>query len=274
MLSTVIDNGKSVVMLDVGDRFLGKGYPKEDRITLGNLQGQEKLTETRSSKHELFAGVSLGFTEVVESESHIHPAKENKALWKYLSKDAAWLWNGYRGGLIVPASDMEVSGLNSKAFIKQWEEKGADKTQIISKAYYAYELDGYYEFSNKKNDPEIKAKLRDKVRFLMEDAPALAISLDPDGPIESRNLNTEFKLAEKGKAEKFVPLAECGKGLTRTPIAMIQFGNGKGQLVVSQLLTNGRLANGFGKDGLYGIRADEAARQFVLNILSFSLKED
>jgi hypothetical protein len=271
MFSNAIDNGKSIVMLDVGDRIFGKGYPKEGNIILGNLQGQEKLTEIRSNKYELFEGVSLNFTEVVESESHIHPAKENSVLWKGLPKDAAWLWNGYRGGLVVPASNIEVSGLNSKAFIKQWDEKGADKTQLISKPYYAYELAGYYEFSNKKNDSKTKARLRDKVRFLMEDAPALANSLDPNGTIEIRNLHYEYKQAESGRAVNFIPLAECGKGLTRTPVALMQFGEEKGQLIVSQLLTNGRLTDGFGKDGLYGIRKDEAARQFVLNMLSLAL---
>jgi hypothetical protein len=166
---------------------------------------------------------------------------------------------------------MEVSGLNTEAFIKQLVEKGADKTQLISKPYYAYELDGYYDFSNKKNDSETKAKLRDKVKFLMEDAPALANSLDPNGIIEMRNLYDEYKQAENGRALNYIPLAECGKGLTRTPVALIQFGKEKGQLVISQLLTNGRLTDSFGKDGLYGIRKDEAARQFVLNMLSLAL---
>jgi hypothetical protein len=274
MLSQAIESGKSVVMLDVGDRSLGKGYPKEGNIVLGNLQGSEKLKETRSSKYDLFAGVSLHFTEVVESESHIHPAKENNSLWEHLPKDAGWLWNGYRGGLVVPAHDMEVSGLNSNAFIKQWVEKGADNTQLISKPYYAYELDGDYEFSFKKNDSKTKARLRDKVRFLMEDAPALATSLDPNGRIEIRNLHDEFKQAKSGRAVNFIPLVECGKGLTRTPAAMIQFGKNKGQLVVSQLLTSGRLADGFGKEGLYGIRTDEAAKQFVLNMISYSLEKN
>lgn len=272
MLSQAIESGKSVVMLDIGDRSLGKGYPKEGNIVLGNLQGSEKLKKTRSSKYDLFAGVSLQFTEVVESESHIHPAKENNSLWDHLPKDAGWLWNGYRGGLVVPAHDMEVSGLNSNAFIKQWVEKGADNTQLISKPYYAYELDGYYEFSFEKNDSKTKSKLRDKVRFLMEDAPALATSLDPNGRIKIRNLHDEFKQAKSGRAVNFIPLVECGKGLTRTPAALIQFGENKGQLLVSQLLTSGRLADGFGKEGLYGIRTDQAAKQFVLNMMSYSLK--
>jgi hypothetical protein len=48
---------------------------------------------------------------------------------------------------------------------------------------------------------------------------------------------------------------------------MISFGEGKGKLIVSQLLTAGRLARGFGEDGLYGIRFDPVANQFVLNMM-------
>jgi hypothetical protein len=39
----------------------------------------------------------------------------------------------------------------------------------------------------------------------------------------------------------------------------------------SQLLTAGRLAPGFGQPGLYGIRYDPAAAQFVLNMLAFGV---
>jgi hypothetical protein len=43
--------------------------------------------------------------------------------------------------------------------------------------------------------------------------------------------------------------------------------------LVSQLLTAGRLANGFGEMGLYGIRYDEVANQFVLNMMEIALKK-
>jgi hypothetical protein len=272
-LGKAIEKGTSVVMLDVGERNLGKGYPKGNG-ELGNLQGQEKLTESYIYSYELLSGITLTFTEAVESESHMHANNANNALWAGIPEDYTWLWNGYRGGLLVPASNMEISGLNSNAFISQWEEKGADKQKIIDADYYAYELDGYYEFSRIPGDASIKKKLRDKIQFLLEDAPALAISINPDGPIEVRNLHEAYKFAKQGIAEQFESLAECGKGLTRTPVALISFGEEKGNLIVSQLLTAGRLAKGYGEDGLYGVRKDEVARQFVLNMISLVYSEN
>jgi hypothetical protein len=54
---------------------------------------------------------------------------------------------------------------------------------------------------------------------------------------------------------------------------MIKFGNEKGNLIVSQLLTAGRLATDFGENGLYGIRYDPVAGQFVLNMMETVLKK-
>lgn len=61
--------------------------------------------------------------------------------------------------------------------------------------------------------------------------------------------------------------------LTQTPVAVISFGQGKGKLIVSQLLTAGRLAKGFGEEGLYGIRYDEVAVQYVLNMISIAVRK-
>ncbi|MFC5452083.1 hypothetical protein [Paenibacillus aestuarii] len=57
-----------------------------------------------------------------------------------------------------------------------------------------------------------------------------------------------------GKAQKATALAECGVNLTKTPVLQIEFGEGKGKLLLSQLLTDGRLADGYGADGLHGVR--------------------
>ena len=48
----------------------------------------------------------------------------------------------------------------------------------------------------------------------------------------------------------------------------IGFGEGRGRLLVSQLLTEGRLSPGFGSDGLYGVRYDATAVQTVVNLLA------
>lgn len=42
-------------------------------------------------------------------------------------------------------------------------------------------------------------------------------------------------------------------------------------MILSQLLTAGRLAPGFGQPGLYGLRYDPAAAQLVVNMLAAGL---
>ena len=266
-----IAKGTSVVMLDVGEKQLGQGYPK-NKSDLGNLQGVTKLANPKTTVFNLFSGIKVNFTEAAEPESHIHHDKNDSSLWQNIPQQYTWLWNGLRGGLISPAMDMEFSGLNSSSFLAQWKAHGADEIMIKSDSYYAYELQGFYEYSTAKNDDAVKKKLKDRVVFLVQDAPALAISINPQSPIKITDLSQGYKDAQNGIVQNLIPLVNAGKNLTRTPVMMIDFGKGKGKLIASQLLTKGRLAKGFGENGLYGIRYDEVAVQFVLNMLSLSVK--
>ena len=272
LLLNAIKKGKSVVMLDVGDRQLGQGYPK-DASDLGPLQSVMRISNPIKNIYNLFGRISLKFTETAEPESHLHPDKNNRALWGDLPDNYTWLWNGLRGGLIVPAADMEFIGLSSKAFLAQWKGRGADEQKIISGSYFAYELQGFYEFSNKPSDKAAEKKLKDRINFLVQDAPALAISINLNTPVLSTDLSKGYNDAAKGTAENLIPLANCSKNLTQIPVALINFGDEKGKLIVSQLLTAGRLASGFGETGLYGIRYDEVTVQYVLNMLSAVLKK-
>lgn len=269
-MEQAVNSGVSVILLDAGDLYLGQGYPK-NKNDLGPLQGVATKSNTPVKTYNLFGGIKLSFSEVAEPESHIHPDKNNPSLWNYIPLDHTWLWNGMRGGLIVPATNMEFTGLSSTAVLAQWLVRGASESKIKEKNYFAYELEGFYEFSNISDDKEIKVKLKKKVQFLVDDAPALANSLNPLTPIKVTNILNEFKESQNGMGESLIPLAYAGKNLTRTPIVMINFGEGKGKLIVSQLLTYGRLANGFGEQGLYGIRYDEVATQFVLNMMNLAV---
>lgn len=271
MLQSEIFSGKSVVMLDVGDRTLGQGYPDEEG-NLGPLQGVVRLTDPEVKSYNLFKGVSLKFTETAEPESHLHPPAKNRYLWNEMPDEYSRLWNGLRGGLIVPAADMEFSGLSREAFAAQWVLRGASEEMIKKGPCYAYDLQGFYEFSDRPGDREVQKKLRDKIDFLVKDAPALATAINPRSPIEITDLHNGYLEATSGIAQNYLPLASCGKNLTRTPVALVEFGKGKGTLLVSQLLTAGRLAEDFGEEGLYGIRYDEVAVQMVLNMISLSLK--
>lgn len=270
-LNNAIAKGKSIVMLDVGDRQLGQGYPKKPG-DLGPLQGVVNLSKPKSNTYNLFGGIMLKFTETAEPESFIHPDKANRELWGNMPDAYTGIWNGLRGGLIVPAADMQFSGLSAKSFVAQWQARGADEAKIVAGPYYAYELQGFFDFSDKPNDTELKKKLKEKVNFLVQDAPSLAASINLNMPVSVTDLNKSYHDAEKGIADNFIPLANCAKNLTQTPVALVGFGKGKGVLMVSQLLTSGRLAKGFGETGLYGIRYDEAAVQYVLNMISLSVK--
>ncbi len=269
MIDTAIQQGTSVIMLDVGDRDLGQGYPV-DGDDLGPLQGVAKITDPEIHSYGLFGGITLTFVEAAEPETHLFPTEENNSLWKNMPASYSGFWNGLRGGLTVPAADMEISGLNSRSFLEQWKARGADENQIKSGSYYAYELQGFFEYSSDPKDAEVIKKLKKKVAFLVEDAPALASSINPNSPVKVTDLSQGYEDAQEGIAQNLTVLVNAGKNLTRMPVILIDFGEGKGKLLVSQLLTAGRLAEGFGEEGLYGIRYDEVAVQTVLNMMKIA----
>jgi len=272
LIENAIHKGISVVLLDIGERNLGQGYPSK-KGDLGNLQGLAKVENPKISQFEIFDGISLICTEAPEPESHLHSTLENNVLWKNLPKEYTWLWNGMRGGLIVPSSEIEVSGLSQSAFLEQWKARGADIDKIKSGDYYAYDLQGFYQFSTIEKDQNAEKKLRDYVSFLVEDAPALASSINPLTPIRSTNLSLEYKKSFQGKAKQFTVLANAGKNLIRTPVLMVDFGKDKGKLLLSQLLTAGRLHPDFQENTKYGIRNDEVAIQMVLNMMSTAIDQ-
>jgi beta-galactosidase len=255
--------GRSIVMLDLGPTPLGQGYGKD----LGPLQGAPKPRPSPPVTLDLL-GVPLSFREVAEPESHLQPATDDRSLWGGMDTDATWMWNGLRGGLVAPASAMEILQADPDGVVALWQERGADPGLLKGEAYYAYELQGHYAFSTSKDDSAAKQRLRERVRFLVEDAPSLVISLDPEAPIRVVDLAAEYRQSGAGPPLTVQPLATCGKNLTRTPIVRVRFADGRGGLILSQLLTAGRLAPGFGQPGLYGLRYDPAAAQLVLNMLA------
>ncbi|HYK57284.1 MAG TPA: hypothetical protein VEV15_12505, partial [Flavisolibacter sp.] len=175
--------------------------------------------------------------------------------------------------LIAPAADMEFSGLSADAFLTQWKARGADEAAIKKGSYYAYELQGFFEFSAKASDDVLQKKLKEKVAFLVQDAPALANAINPATPVKVTNLSEDYRASLNGQAQGFTPLANCGKNLTRTPVALIDFGTGKGSLIVSQLLTAGRLSKSNNEKEFYGIRYDEVAAQLVLNMIQKTVEK-
>lgn len=265
--------GRSIVLLDAGPAPLGVGYeagagrggPLEGAPVVGNPRELQRLS--------LFGGVDLAFIETAEPESAIHAPVDDAPLWRGLPKCATQLWNGLRGGLIVPAATLQVSGLSGPAVLALWATRGADADRLQRGAYFAYELAGYYAFAQTQADAAVREGLRRRVKFLVEDAPALAGAINPDASIKVTDLNALYRAsASAGAAESVSPLALAGQGLSRTPVVKLTFGAGKGAVIVSQLLTAGRLgASASGEAGVYALRQDPAAEQLVLNMIAASL---
>jgi beta-galactosidase len=166
---------------------------------------------------------------------------------------------------------MQFSGLSAQGLLAEWKARGANETQMITGPCYGYELQGFYGFSSQPKDTAVEKQLKDKVKFLAQDAPSLAGAINVNAPVVITNLTQDYHNAENGIAQYFTPLVSCGKNLTKTPVAEIGFRKSKGKLIVSQLLTEGRLAKGFGTPGFYGIRYDEVAVQYVLNMISLAI---
>ncbi|GCE12685.1 glycoside hydrolase [Tengunoibacter tsumagoiensis] len=263
---------KSILLLDVGPQKLGYGYTPGSKGDF--LQGSPRVNRPEKWEYELFCGLRLCFQEVAEPESCLHPTHETAHLWSHLDQQATWLWNGLRGGLIVPAVTMEVQNLNADSFLSLWQTRGADGSAMQLEAHYvAYELAGFYAFAHG-DDPQVHQHLRERVQFLVADAPALAASLDPYAPIQSYPLSQRYRELQQQSEQTMVltPLAVCGKQLARTPLWQIDSGAHAGRLLLSQLMTQGRIAHGSGSPGLYGLRYDPAAVQFTLNLIHHCLQ--
>jgi hypothetical protein len=263
-----IQSGKSIVLLDVGPQYLGQGYAKDPDIRYGFIQTSSKIRDPEVEEHNLFGGVTLNFTTIAEPESHIHPSKDKTDIWYNLEMDYTWLWNGLRGGIIAPAEEMGFSGLSSAAFVSLWKSRGANEEMFKKDNYYAYDLQGYYAYSEENNDKSVEQILRDKIKFLVADAPALATSLNPKAKIKIVDLIDMYNKSKSGQAEKLIPLVNCGVNLLRTPVVRVDFEQNHGSVIISQLITEGRFVQQESETDLYGKRYDPVAVQFVLNLLN------
>jgi hypothetical protein len=272
MIANYINEGKSVIFLDAGPRSLGINYPRKDKKN-NLLAANRNIEDPEQDTVHLPLGLKAVFKQRAEAESHIHPSRNNSALWNNLKPQHTWLWNGYRGGLIAPAQNMEITGLKQEAFARQWTNRGADTATLKSGDYYAYELQNHYKFFDQPEDQDTIGALREKVKFLVQDAPALANAINPEAPVHEVNLHERYLQSKNAQAEKFTPLASAGKNLTMNPVVKVSFGEGKGNLIISQLFTQKRILPENKNNILYRPSFDPAAKQFVYNIMVEAVKE-
>lgn len=170
------------------------GGPRSSGFTPHELSG----TVTPSSHSlrlprcwQLLRAARSADTAAIRNAAHpppAHPTVAGEILWENMDRRATSLWNGLRGGLIVPAVNMSFDGLNAESMLKPWKARGADEPLIKGQDYVAYELRGQYEFSIGEND-RTKNNLRRKVRFLVEDSPSLKLTMNPEAAINTYHLS-------------------------------------------------------------------------------------
>jgi hypothetical protein len=262
-----VRQGLQVILLDAGPQWLGADYPEKGDEN--PIQAQQILKRPKKDSLNLPMGLKLKFIQTAEPESQIHANPQKEALWKGLEKEYAWLWNGYRGGLVVPAAQMEVSGLEPRAQKELWQKRGAD-ISLINNGLIAYELQGFYEFSLVSGDKSVIKKLVDKVTKLVADTPALKSTVNPNAPILEINLKTQLQNSEKAEGKSMQVLAVCGKNLTKAPVVQIEFGVGQGKILVSQLLMENRLLPIWQNQNVYALRKDPVAIQMLINMIELN----
>lgn len=245
----VLAAGRSIVWLDIG-------IPDAD--------------PTEPLRVALPDGVTATLRPTGEAESFIHPAAGGQEMWFKLPGDAGWRWNGLPEGRIVPAQSLEVTGLTRSAIFRRWTARGAQGNEIRRGPYFAYELQGLYAYSAEPDDSGAETDLRARLRALAHDKPVLNSILNFNAPVSQTDLTAAYREASRLGAWSIVPLVVAGPDLERTPVEEIGYGAGKGVLVLSQLITEGRLAPQ--RAGTTrSTRYDPAAEQMVLNLLGIAL---
>lgn len=268
-----MDPSIPVIYLQLGPQRLGRGYQEDG--SLGNLQGIDRITNGAVTRLSLMDGLEIRFQEVAEPESCLHPTGESRTLWSGLDRQATWLWNGLKGGIVAPACDMSVSSLSPQAFLEEWEARGASREAILENRCWAYWMEGFYEFSEQE-DPAVGEALKQRVKLLAEDAPALANAINPNAKVQCMDLGTAYR-ESKGTVRSVRSLAAAGKGLFRSPLVRVERESGQ-VLYLSQLLTSGRLTPPSAAQTLHlplhpsAPIYDPACEQFLCNLLAQALK--
>ena len=264
-IELLLNNGISVALLGVGPRELGEGYEKVYSENI--ISGIRPLNPLEYESTNIAFDIKLMFKGCGESESCIHKTDNFNCIWENINRKSMWLWNGLKGGIIVPAVDMSVFGGDKESFEKLWISKGADVNKMKQGGYYAYDLEGYYEFGiSNKPDENLKEKLRERVRAFVADAPSLEGVINPENEMNVTNLYEVYNSlpGSEGKVN-YYDIAVAGKNLLRTPAVLVDFNGSKGKLLISQMIFDGRLCGT--NDDFFALRKDQAAAQLLVNII-------
>lgn len=255
--------GTGLLLMQIGPRLLGEGY-LDDRAMV-RLDGDTKLDHAQSWRFRLPFGQVLRFDAQAEAESCCHPP-EGRISFDGLQHGALQLGNGYRGGLVAPAVTMELEPADREGLIAQWVRRGAAPEMLACPDCTAYHLEGFYAFAEKPDQAAADA-LRERVRFLVSDAPSLEKRIHPEARMDVIPLGRLIAGASDEPAAQPEALAVCGRGLDHVAACALQPAKHSGVMVLSQLLTQGRLMKQFSEDGLYGARFDPEMAQLAQTLL-------
>ncbi len=109
-------------------------------------------------------------------------------------------------------------------------------------------------------------KLRQRVKFYVDDAPSLQGVANPDTEIMVTNLYEEYKnLPDNAGKVHYLDAAKAGKMLLRTPAVSVEFIGGKGNIFILQMMFDGRRASN--SNGFFNLKSDPAAGHMLVNII-------
>lgn len=83
--------------------------------------------------------------------------------------------------------------------------------------YYAYELCGFFAFDARPDNKEVIRELRRKMEFLVEDAPALAMSINPKAPVRITDLGSGYRNSAKAAPRKLLRWPPPGRTSRELP---------------------------------------------------------
>ena len=100
----------------------------------------------------------------------------------------------------------------------------------------------------------------------MEDAPSLAEQVDPDAGVNVEHISRRYRSLPE-RSGRLEPVAVCGHALERAVIVSLRLDGVGGRILLSQLLTGGRLHPRFAQSGVYGVHYDPEMACLVLNMM-------
>ncbi len=258
-----IAGGTGMLLTQLGPPLLGEGYV-DDRSQI-RLDGDTKLDHAQSWLYHLPYERLLRFDAQAEAESCCHPPL-GQAHFPGLQPGALQLGNGYRGGLVAPAVTMELEPQDHAGLMAQWIRRGAPEDVLQSPDCVAYQLEGFYAFATQPSQETADA-LRSRVRFLVSDAPSLEKRINPEARMEVIPLGRMLAQASQEQTPQPEALAVCGRGLEHIAACAFQPEGTSGVIVLSQLLSRGRLVSAYREAGLYGARFDPEMAQLVQSLI-------